>query len=395
MSLRVGYDASAAAVPHPTGVGLAIREQVAALREGGELELEVLYLLSRFRRRQHFLPGPRRLFHERWSPLLARRLDVFHGPDTRLPRFRGPALVATVHDFSARQPGFSDARFRATRERHWADVAARAQLVVTYTEAVRGEVHDALGFPPERIAVCPLAPTRQSQGATPAQVEAARARYAQGAPYVLVVGELSARKNTLQAVRAFAQSALSDHRLLLVGPDGFGAEEVAAEVARRGLGERVLRPAYLPAAEVAALLAGASVFFFPTRYEGFGMPLLEAFAAGVPVVTADAASVLEVASGAARSAAADDAAGLAAALSEVGRDAALRARLIQAGAARLADFSWPRTAARLAAIYRTAAGGGDLAPELCLGAARTAPPDTLGASGAARSGAEEVSPCSP
>ena len=375
MSLRVGLDASAAAVPQPTGVGLAIGELVAALRGRSELDLEVLYLLSRLKRRRHFLPGSRRLFHERWSPLLARRLDVFHGPDTRLPRFRGPALVATVHDFSARQPGFADARFRATRERHWAEVAARADLVVTYTGAVRTEVHTALGIPLDRIAVCPLAPTRQTQGAEPARVDRARDRYADGRPYVLVVGELSARKNTLNAVRAFASSGLDQHCLLLVGPDGHGASEVEAEVARLGLRERVRRPAYLPAPELAALLAGASVFFFPTRYEGFGMPLLEAFAAGVPVVCGDAASVLEVAGGAARSASSEDEFALGQALAEVAHDEALRAELSAAGRARLERYSWAASAERLAAIYRAAATRAPLAPEL-------------------QRGAEEASPCS-
>ncbi|MBL4847218.1 MAG: glycosyltransferase, partial [Planctomycetes bacterium] len=176
--LRVGIDASAAAVPHPTGVGLSIGELVASLRSRADLSLDVLYLLSRLKRRRHFLPGSSRLFHPRLSLLLARELDVFHGPDTRLPRLAGPALVATVHDFSARRTAFASDRFRATREAHWADVAARADFVVTYTEAVRAEVHTELGVPLERIAVCPLAPTRQTISAPPAAIAAASVRHA-------------------------------------------------------------------------------------------------------------------------------------------------------------------------------------------------------------------------
>ena len=351
--LRVGLDASAAAVPRPTGVGLCIGELVRALGKRGDVELEVLYRLSRAKRRGHFLPGASRLFHSRWSFLLARQLDVFHGPDTRLPEFRGPALVATVHDFSARQPGFASDRFRATREAHWKTVAARADLVVTYTEAVRDEVHRELEIPLERIAVCPLAPTQQSLGATPEAVAAARERHAGGDPYVLVLGELSARKNTLNAVRAFAAANLLDHRLILVGPRGHGLEGLEDEVAR--LGERVVRPDYLPATQVAALLQGAGVFFFPTRYEGFGMPLLEGFAAGVPVMISDAASVVEVAGGAARSAAAEDVEGLGAGLRELALDPAQRELYVSRGRERLRSFSWEASAERLEEIYRAAA----------------------------------------
>lgn len=350
--LRVGIDASAAAVPRPTGVGRAIGQAVAALREREELSLEVLYRLSRLKRRRHFLPGSAGLFHDRWSLLKARRLDVFHGPDTRLPGFRGPALVATIHDLSARREGFCQPRFRATRERHWAEAIERADLLVTYTEAVADEVARELGAPRERIAAVHLAPVGDLRRPAPALVEAARERYAKGAPYVLCLGELSARKNTVAAVRAFAAANLPGHRLVLVGPAGHGVEAVEAAATR--LGERVVRTSYLPSQEVAALLAGAAAFLFPTRYEGFGLPVLEAFAAGVPVVTSRDPSVVEVAGGAALHAEAEDPAALGQALE---RALAEREDYVRAGRARLRAFSWERTAARLAAVYRAARAG--------------------------------------
>ncbi|MGE0710510.1 MAG: glycosyltransferase family 4 protein [Planctomycetota bacterium] len=355
--LRVGVDASAAAVPQPTGVGLAIAGQVAALRRRPEIALDILYRLSRLKRRSAFLPGPSGVFHERWSLLLARRLDVFHGPDTRLPRFAGPALVTTIHDLSARRPGFASPGFRATRERHWADAAARASLLVTYTAAIASEVSRELSIPRERIAVVPLAPAGDAARPAPAAVEEARARHAGGDPYVLCLGELSARKNTATAVRAFAAASARGHRLLLVGPMGHGADEVEAAVREAGLGERVARAGYLPAAEVAALLAGAAAFLFPTRYEGFGLPVLEAFAAGAPVVTSHDPAVLEVAGGAARHAPADDPRALGDALAAVLEDQAEATRLRAAGRARASAFTWERTAVRLLAVYEAARAG--------------------------------------
>ncbi len=361
--LRVGFDATAAAEPRPTGVGLSLAHLVRALREltpAAGLELEVCYRLSRLRRRAHFLPGPARLFHERWSVLLARRLAVWHGADSRLPRFAGPALVATVHDLSARREGFSTPRFRATRERHWAAVAARADLVVTYTRAVRAEVARELGLAPERVAVVPLAP---SEALAPPDAEAVRraAREHLGErPYVLCLGELSRRKNTVGAVTAFAAAgaALGETALALVGPPGHGAEEALEAAERLGVAGRVRWLRYLPASEVAALLAGARALLFPTRYEGFGMPVLEAFRAGVPVVASDAASVVEVAGGAAVHAAPDDADALGRALVAVLEDPARAAELVARGRARLAAFTWERSAERLVAVYRAAAAGG-------------------------------------
>ncbi len=360
--LRVGVDATAAAHPRPTGVGLSLAHLVAALRAlapDGGVSLEVCYRLSRLRRRAHFLPGPARLFHDRWSVLLARRLDVWHGADSRLPRFGGPALVATVHDLSARRPGFAPDRFRATRERHWAGVAARADLVITYTEAVRQEVGAELGVPLERIGVVPLAPTSALAAPDAQATRRARARL-DDRPYVLCLGERSRRKNTAGAVAAFAAAgpALADHLLVLVGPPGHGAEETEAAIARHALAERVRVLEYLPAAEVAALLGGAAAFLFPTRYEGFGMPVLEAFRAGVPVVASSAPSVVEVAGGAALHRDPDDAEGLGAALGEAVRDRERAAALVAAGRQRAASFTWRRSAEGLLAVYRAAAAGG-------------------------------------
>src|SRR5579872_6908597 len=159
--LRVGLDASASAVKKPTGVAVAIRAlaaALAALPATEEIELLPLYRLSRVKRRSTFLPGAR-VFHPRFSLLLARKLDVIHGPDARLPRLRGPALVATIHDLSVKKDArFSEASFVETRARHWADTAARADRLVVYTEAVKKDVVRELGFAAERIDVVPLAP---------------------------------------------------------------------------------------------------------------------------------------------------------------------------------------------------------------------------------------------
>ncbi|MCO5171728.1 MAG: glycosyltransferase family 4 protein [Planctomycetes bacterium] len=359
--LSVGLDLTCAAAPRPTGVGLAAAHLGRALRvDAGALDLDVR-LLCRWTRRHTqaaaLAGAPVTRFDARWSVLLARRLDVFHGPDARLPRLRGPALVATVHDLSSRRPGFAPDGFRRTREGHWQDVARRADLVVTYTRAVRDEVAAGLGLPHERIAVVPLAPTGGLAPPPPAERQAVARRLTGGRPFVLALGERSRRKNAAGAARALAAAgpSLADHALVLVGPAGHGHEEVAAALARPDLRGRVVVTDYLPRAEVAALLAEAAALVFPSRYEGFGLPVLEAFAAGLPVVASTDPSVVEVAGGAALHADADDPDGLGAGLARLVQDAALRADLVDRGRARAAAFTWPGAARALSDVYRAAA----------------------------------------
>jgi glycosyltransferase involved in cell wall biosynthesis len=173
---------------------------------------------------------------------------------------------------------------------------------------------------------------------------------------VLCLGERSWRKNTEGAVRALAAAgpALAKHALVLVGPPGHGAEAASEAVSRLGLAERVVVADYVARPEVAALLARADALVFPTRYEGFGMPVLEAFEAGVPVVASRDPSVLEVAGGAALHADADDVDALAAHLARVVEDRALRADLVARGRARAAAFTWDAAGKKLARVYRAA-----------------------------------------
>ncbi|HZU98684.1 MAG TPA: glycosyltransferase family 1 protein [Planctomycetota bacterium] len=343
--LRVGLDASASAVAKPTGVAVAIRGlalALGALPAAEEIELTPLYRLSRVKRRSTFLPGAK-VFHPRFSLLLARKLDVIHGPDARLPKLRGPSLVATIHDLSVRKDGrFSEPGFRETRARHWEDAAARADRIVVYTEAVKRDVTRELSFPAERISVVPLAASGKPRGGTAKR------------DHVLVLGEISTRKNTLGAVLAFERArerspAARRTTLLLVGPDGHGAEAVHEAIRGR---EHVRHVGWLPAAELAETLETARALLFPSRSEGFGLPVLEAMQASVPVIASNDPALVEVAGGAALHADSEDVAGLAAHLVTVLEGGAQE--LGSRGRARAAEFTWERSARALASVYRAA-----------------------------------------
>ena len=165
------------------------------------------------------------------------------------------------------------------------------------------------------------------------------------------------RKDLPTLVRAFAELARDhgDLELVVAGPDGWGAPAFAAAVAASGAARRIVRVGYLKATERQALLRGATALAFPSLYEGFGFPPLEAMALGVPVVATAAGAVPEVVGDAAELVPPGDAAALAAALGSVIGDSAVRARLVEAGHARAAAFTWAAAAASMVELYALAA----------------------------------------
>jgi glycosyltransferase involved in cell wall biosynthesis len=200
-------------------------------------------------------------------------------------------------------------------------------------------------------------PARHGSGAGPGErVADLRARLGLDGPYLLGLGTVEPRKDLPTLVRAFAALAGElPHRLVLAGLAGWGAGELDAAVAASGVADRILVPGYVPEADKAALLTGADVFAYPSRYEGFGLPVLEAMACGTPVVTTTGGSLPEVAGDAATLIEPGDADALAAALAKLAADPAARQDAAARGRQRAATFTWEHCATRTAAAYRRAA----------------------------------------
>ncbi len=210
-----------------------------------------------------------------------------------------------------------------------------------------------MGIPAERIAVIPLG---VEPGFRPIHDEtflaALRHKYALPAQVILYVGTLEPRKGLDTLIAAFA--TLADgfpHDLVIAGKRGWYTEGLFRQVAQLGLGDRVHFTDYVPAEDLPGLLNLAEVFVFPSRYEGFGLPPLEAMACGVPVISSDAASLPEVVGDAGLLVSPGDPAALAAALRRVLLDAALRARLRVEGPERARLFTWDATARRTLQVY--------------------------------------------
>jgi glycosyltransferase involved in cell wall biosynthesis len=308
------------------------------------------------------LPYPAALTLKAWGrtdwPRPRRSLggaDVVHGTNYVVPPTAVPALV-TVHDCSfVTHPEFVDDTVRSfvpvVRR-----AVARGSLVHTPSEYVAGEVTARFGAAPERVRVIPHGPPLRdfATGARPAAPDLTGGR-----PYILALATREPRKNLPRLVEAYGLvfAEVPDAALVLVGPDGPDQANVEAAMAclPADAARRVVVRPWMDDAGRAAVLAGASVLAVPSHDEGFGLPLLEAMQFDVPVVAARAGALPEVAGDAAVYADPNDTASLAAALRGALTDDAARRRLVAAGRLRLAHYSWARTAASFAALYREAA----------------------------------------
>ena len=280
-------------------------------------------------------------------------VDVVHGTNFTAPPTRGAGEVVTVHDLTpVRHP-----ELRSPATRHFPALVRRAvgrgALVHTPSAFVAAEVVDHFGAEPERVRPVhhgiPAVPAGTWEGRTGLEFT--------DLPYILALGTVEPRKDLPTLVQAFDALASSrrDLRLVIAGPGGWGREALEEAIERAAHGDRVVRLGYVHDHERAALLRGAAAFAYPSLYEGFGLPPLEAMVAGVPVVATRAGALPEVLGDAACLVPAGDRDALAQALGLVLEDEVVRAGLVDRGHRRAKDFSWESCAAGLAGIYRDAA----------------------------------------
>lgn len=285
-------------------------------------------------------------------------VDVVHGPNFVVPPARRAAEVVTVHDLTCvRFPELCTADVL-----EYPDLLRRAigrgAWVHTVSAAVAAEVADAFAVPADRLRVVPNGAPAALPAVAVAELATAGRRLV-GAPYVLSLGTVEPRKDLPGLVAAF-DAVAADHpelRLVIAGPDGWGAEALTTAVAAAHHCDRIVRLGWVSDADRAALLAGAEVFAYPSRYEGFGLPPLEAAAHATPVVATRTGALPEVLDDAAEWAEVGDPDSLAAALTAVLTEPDRAEELVAAGHRRLHAWSWDTTATGLRHLYRDAVEG--------------------------------------
>jgi len=269
-----------------------------------------------------------------------------------VPPSRRAAEVVTVHDLTCvRYPELCTADVlaypglirRAVR---------RGATIHAVSQSMADEIASTFAVDDDHLVVIPNGVTPLAAG--PGTDAAAGTARAGGDRYVLAVGTVEPRKDLPGLVRAFDQLAGDDPdlRLVIAGADGWGAQQLGVAVAASPHRDRIVRLGWVDDDARAALVRGAAVFAYPSRYEGFGLPPLEAMAAGTPVVATAVGALPEVLGDAARLVPGNDVDALAGALDDVLHDEGAAAALVAAGVERAARYSWDRTADGLADLYR-------------------------------------------
>lgn len=378
--MRIGIDYTSAARQR-AGIGRYTRELIAALlalesahqyaifAAAGQLprghwqrEADALRSISKARLAVHSLPlsddWMARLWHRLRLPVpveaVTGALDLFYSPDFVLPPTRRAArTLLTVHDFSfIYYPEHFVPKLVGYLNQVVPRSVARADRVLVDSEATRADLIHHLGTPPEKIQVLyGGVDARFRPEPEPEERERLCTRYGVGErPYVFSVGTLQPRKNYVHLIQAFAQvNGLADWQLVIAGGRGWLYEGILAEADKHGGRVRVL--GFVDDADLPALYRNATLFAFPSLYEGFGFPVLEAMACGVPVVCSNASSLPEVVGDAALLIDPHDASELAEALARVAEDADLRREMVARGVAQAARFTWERAAHQLLSIF--------------------------------------------
>ncbi|MBI4477392.1 MAG: glycosyltransferase family 4 protein [Acidobacteria bacterium] len=368
--MRIAFDGTTLR-PEQTGVGYYTEHLLHHLAQDPDTDLVVLSnrpvwtsipLASRVRIETSRRPLQRAIWMQTLAPARLRSLkpDIAHFTNSVGPCLAGVPFVVTIHDMSLTLfPSYHPLR-RILLSRPLMKVTARrAAAIITVSESARRDIVWLCGVPPDRVHVVHEAaaphfhPVRDR-----AILEPVRARYALADRFVLYVGTVEPRKNLVRLLQAFARLKRDGlpHQLVCVGPLGWRYHDVRAAMTRLNLGSNLLLTGYVPFDDLPAIYSLAEAFVFPSLYEGFGLPVVEAMACGTPVITSTTSSLGEISEGVAERIDPLEVDDIARAIRKVTSDGELRRDLALRGLERARRFSWMRAASETLDVYRTAIG---------------------------------------
>jgi glycosyltransferase involved in cell wall biosynthesis len=337
--LRIALDATSSTGAQLTGIGIYSREILHGL--AGLTAQHRWLWCYRSQSWMRSLREPRPAFVQ-WEPLFdgwAPSCHLFHGLNQRLPRPRRHRAVATFHDLFVISSDYSTPEFRVRFQQQAIDAASRADAVIAVSQFTANQVHNLLNVEESRITVIPHGVR------TPPEISR------DPRPWVLSVGAIQRRKNTLRLVEAFERVPHAE-RLILAGPaGGFEAASVLERIERSPRRGDIEVTGWVNQESLERLYAQASVFAFPSLDEGFGMPVLDAMARGVAVVTSNRSALPEVAGDAALLVDPEDVNEIAEGISRLIESDALRGEMVGRGIARSRQFTWPAAVDATIGVY--------------------------------------------
>jgi glycosyltransferase involved in cell wall biosynthesis len=368
----IGIDASRAALAHHTGTETYAYQLLRGLANLASAETRLRLYTSQPPQpvvwphspyiETCIIPFPRLWTHLRLSAEISQHPpDVLFVPSHVLPLHCPVPAVVTVHDLAYRYHPEAYTRF----QRHYLDWSTSrhtrvAQHLIADSQATKEDLVNHYQTDGRRISVVHLGRDESLHAVTDvaAAKAVAKAKYDIDGAYILYIGTLQPRKNLLRLIDAFHQvSQQHAVKLVLAGSKGWLYDDIFARVQALNLTEQVCLPGFVAPADKAALISGAEVYAYPSLYEGFGLPILEAMACGTPVLTSNIASMPEVAADAALLVDPYDVAAIQDGLLRLLVDQDLRQSLIHKGFQRLHHFSWANAARKVMAILQAVAHG--------------------------------------
>ena len=339
--MKIALDATYSLDRHLSGVGVYSREILYGLtRAHPEASYLFCYRPNRYLRSfsDRLPPGShRRLLGQNWP----RSADLFHGLNQRVDPIHLKRTVSTFHDLFVLTGEYSTPEFRRKFAAQARTAAERSDLIITVSRFTAGQVESLLHVEPGRIRVIPHGARPVSACSAPGQRE----------QMILFIGAIQRRKNVTRLIEAFERVA-SGWTLVLAGSAGFGAEEALQKIEASPRKKDIQVLGYVPNVTLEDLYRRASIFAFPSLDEGFGMPVLDAMARGVPVMTSNRSALPEVAGDAALLVEPDQVESIAQGLVRLTQDAELRANLTQKGILRSREFAWEKAVEETWKVYQ-------------------------------------------
>jgi len=338
--VRIALDATYSIDKHPSGIAVYSQELIHGLAAAHPKDSFLRY----YRLKQYRHAPPPRYPLLPFSTGVVTRPAVFHALNQRVDRRFARKVVTTFHDLFVMTSEYSTADFRQRFTQQARLAAQNSDMIIAVSQFTANQVHELLGVESSRIRVI-------AHGAhIPQSFIRAEEKM------ILTVGAIQLRKNTARLVEAF-EALPEEWKLVLAGAaSGFGAQEILERVESSPAKNRIRVAGYVSAKELEALYARAAVFAFPSLDEGFGIPVLEAMAHGVPVVTSNCSALPEVAGDAAVLVDPKDVCGIAEAMNNLIGDPERRASLSRAGFARAKGLPWRRAVDETYAVYRELVG---------------------------------------
>ena len=297
-----------------------------------------------------------------WSVSLPRYLsrnafDLFHGTNYEIPLWSRRPSVVTIHDLSLLLHSDAHERHLVRRARwHLPLMVKAASIIITPSNSVKTEVCETFKLDPEKVSVTPEAPRRSFRRRQDGEISKLRRRLGIPQDFVLYVGTIEPRKNLRRFVEAFERllrTSLS-LKLVIAGGQGWLMDDFTSYIRRKGLQDVVCLTGYLEDQDLGALYSSCKAFVYPSLYEGFGLPPLEAMACGAPVICSRIPALIETVGTAARLIDPYNVDDLAQAMFELLSDDRVQEHYARLGIAHVQKFSWEQTALRTLEVYRYA-----------------------------------------